>query len=112
PTIFLVLGTGAVGAFLAKTQGFFLISRVRRLLREGRMPGQELVGGLCVLTGGLLLVTPGVLTDVVGLLLLLPPVHYLVGKLIRRRLAAGLRRGGFYFWSGRPEDSGPEEDEW
>lgn len=112
PTIFLVLGTGAIGAFLAKTQGFLLINRIRRVLQQGRMPGREMVSGLCVLVGGVLLITPGLLTDVVGVLLLLPPVHYLVMKFIRQRLTAGLRRSGFYFWSNRSDDSGQEEDEW
>jgi len=112
PTVFVVLGTGTLGAFLAKTQGFLIINRIRRIIQRGRMPAREMVSGLCVLVGGVLLITPGLLTDIVGLALLLPPVHYLVVEFIRRRLAAKIRRSGFYFQFNRPDDSGPEEDEW
>lgn len=46
-----------------------------------RIPAKELIDGVMILFAGALLLTPGFLTDVVGVLLLLPPVR------------AGLRAG-------------------
>ncbi|NLZ44409.1 MAG: FxsA family protein [Clostridia bacterium] len=116
PTILLVLGTGAAGAFFAKTQGFFLFHRIVDELRRGNLPGWEMVNGLCVLLGGILLITPGLLTDAAGLFLLIPLTRRLLVELIRRWLAAKLQTTGFYFHYSRPEDPGAgyrgEDDEW
>ena len=116
PTILLVLGTGAAGAFFAKTQGFFLFHRIVDELPRGNLPGWEMVNGFCVLLGGILLITPGLLTDTAGLLLLFPPTRRLLVELARRWLAAKLKTGNFYFSFSRPEDPGAgyrgEDDEW
>lgn len=84
PTVAIVLVTGAVGASLARWQGLAALQEIRSAMDAGRVPGAELLQGFLVLAGGLLLVTPGLITDAVGLLLLVPPV--------RRLVAAGLTR--------------------
>ncbi|MFY0580094.1 FxsA family protein [Cystobacter fuscus] len=57
------------------------------------MPEEGLLGGVLVLAGGLLLVIPGVVSDVLGLLLLLPPTRRIVARWVRRgverRMASG-----------------------
>jgi hypothetical protein len=53
-----------------------------------------------VIMGGALLLTPGFLTDILGLILLIPPTRAVVravsGRFVRRRLALG---GGGAVWS-------------
>ncbi|WP_437580316.1 FxsA family protein [Sorangium sp. So ce887] len=83
PTVAIALGTAVLGAALAKREGLKVLASWRGAMAEGRVPDEGLTGGLLVLLGAALLVTPGVLTDVAGLLLLVPPV--------RRRLAAAVR---------------------
>lgn len=68
----IVVITGIVGAYYAKEQGQRVIQHIRLEINSGRMPGNGLLHGLCVLIGGILLLTPGVLTDLFGLSLLLP----------------------------------------
>jgi UPF0716 protein FxsA len=75
PTILVVLGTGIAGAALARWQGLKVIMRIERRLGRGQMPADELFDGAMLLVAGCLLVTPGVLTDLLGLALLLPPVR-------------------------------------
>lgn len=87
PTLGLVIGTGVVGAWLARREGLRTWERVRGELAEGRMPGEELLHALLVLIAGVVLVTPGVLTDAAGLLLLVRPVRAAVVKRARKRLA-------------------------
>jgi UPF0716 protein FxsA len=105
PTIAIVLVTGAAGASLARWQGLAALQEIQRAMNEGRVPGQELLAGVLVLAGGLLLVTPGLITDVTGLLLLVPPVR----RLVARGLAGYFRHrievhvGGF----GVPPGFGP-----
>lgn len=74
-TIFLIVLTGGVGALMARMQGFQVIVQIRERLREGVLPADELLAGGLIVVGGLLLVTPGLLTDAVGLALLLPFVR-------------------------------------
>lgn len=93
PTVALVLLTGAVGAALARAEGFRVIREWQDAMRAGRVPADGVLGGLLVLVGGVLLITPGVLTDVVGLGLLVPPVRRwlaaTIGAAVQRRIDDG-----------------------
>jgi UPF0716 protein FxsA len=51
------------------------------------------VDGVLVLIGGLLMVLPGFVSDVVGLLLVLPPTRRLVRGVVLLRLASRLPAG-------------------
>jgi UPF0716 family protein affecting phage T7 exclusion len=97
-TIALIVGTGIVGGYLAKREGLSVWRRFQAKLSQGGMPGDELIDGLIILVAGALLVTPGVITDIVGLLGLLPPSRKLLKSQIRKRFfidtASGIA-GGF-----------------
>jgi UPF0716 protein FxsA len=101
PTLAIVLLTGFVGAGLAKREGMGVWRRARELMRQGKIPGEEIIEGLCILVGGLLLIAPGYLTDVAGLILLLPSVRKRVVRRLRRWLKERLTKGkgqfSFYF---------------
>lgn len=71
-TILLVLFTGVVGAWLAQREGMRTIARIQVLLANGEMPGKDMIEALLILVAGFLLITPGIVTDLLGLLLLLP----------------------------------------
>ncbi|MEE8524992.1 MAG: FxsA family protein [Thermoanaerobaculia bacterium] len=88
-TIALVLGTGILGAWLAKREGLRALTRVREEMASGRLPAEALLDGLLILIAGAVLLTPGLLTDVAGFVLLIPASRHA----IRRRVAARLRRG-------------------
>ena len=72
PTILLVIGTGIVGAYLAKIYGLSVWHKIQQDLQAGRMPTDKLVDGLLILIGGIVLLTPGLLTDILGIMLLIP----------------------------------------
>ncbi|WP_437746373.1 FxsA family protein [Sorangium sp. So ce1504] len=102
PTVAIALGTAVLGAALAKREGLKVLASWRGAMAAGRVPDEGLTGGLFVLLGAALLVTPGVLTDVAGLLLLLPPVRRRIAAAVRERFerrvaaasAAGIGVGG------------------
>ena len=50
------------------------------------MPTVEVVDGALVIFGGALLLTPGFVTDIVGMLLLIPPTRAIVNRVIRSRV--------------------------
>lgn len=97
PTLALVLGTGFVGAALARAEGLRVLIQFQAELAAGRMPGQAALDGISVLLGGALLLTPGVLTDVAGIALLFPPSRRWIQRRMRARLEAGLKSGSVRF---------------
>ena len=52
----------------------------------GGAPDREIVHGAMIVLAGLLLIIPGFITDIIGLLLFLPPVRDLAWNTIRSRI--------------------------
>ncbi|SHJ44663.1 UPF0716 protein FxsA [Geosporobacter subterraneus DSM 17957] len=92
-TFAIVILTGIAGAYLAKSQGRQIWFRLRYEMNEGRMPGEELINGLCVLVGGAMLLTPGILTDSLGFILVIPGTRELVKIFIRKKLQQMMESG-------------------
>lgn len=88
-TIALLILVSAAGAWLVKREGLSVLRRAQERAQAGAVPGKELVDGVLILFAGALLISPGFVTDVVGILLLLPPVRAafrgVVGRWLRRR---------------------------
>lgn len=92
-TILLVVLTGIAGAWLAKYQGLRVLWEIRGLLSQGIMPGYKLIEGLLVFLGGILLLAPGFLTDMMGLLCLLPVTRQYLAGIVVQVLENYLRSG-------------------
>lgn len=86
-TLGLVVGTGVVGAWLARHEGLKALSRIQAELARGEMPTEAMIDGVLIFAAGLLLLTPGLLTDLCGFALLIAPVR----RGVRRRLAKSFR---------------------
>lgn len=84
PTVLMIIATGIGGAYLAKYQGLLTMRKVQEQLNKGIMPGEEMIDGFCILLGGILLLAPGFLTDIIGLILLLPPTRLMIKPFFRR----------------------------
>jgi UPF0716 protein FxsA len=97
-TLGIVLGTGILGAWLAKWQGLQAIVRLQNEIRQGIMPAQAIGDGVLILVAGVLLLTPGAISDVVGLLLLVPPFRKLVMVSVSRWFASRVRVQATGFW--------------
>ena len=85
-TILLLAADSLIGALLLRSQGRTVWRRFNATLSEGRMPHREVIDGVLVVFGGAFLITPGFLTDIVGLVLLIPPTRALIRRLVVRRL--------------------------
>jgi UPF0716 protein FxsA len=95
PTIALVIVTGVAGASLARSQGLRVLLQIRQELAAGQVPVGKLMDGLIILIAGALLLTPGLLTDLVGLTVLLPGPRDFVKRQLGRRLSALVSSGRF-----------------
>ncbi len=75
PTIGLLVFMSVAGAWLVKREGFGVLRKAQGRMSAGQVPGRELVDGVMILFAGALMLTPGFMTDVIGILLLLPPTR-------------------------------------
>ena len=78
---------------LLRHQGRAAWIQFNRALAENRLPHKEVYDGILVILGGALLLTPGFITDIFGLVLLIPPTRAIVrgisSRIVRRRVAMG-----------------------
>ena len=84
PTLALVVLAAMAGVAIVRVQGLQTLGRLQASLDVGGDPSGPLAHGALIVIAGILLVIPGFLTDVVGLLLLVPAVR---STLIRRGAA-------------------------
>ncbi len=75
PTVFMVVFTAVLGAWLLRIQGFATMNRVRHTLAQGGIPAIEMLEGAVLLVAGALLLTPGFFTDAIGFLCLIPSLR-------------------------------------
>jgi UPF0716 protein FxsA len=94
PTLALLALDSVLGSLLLKSQGRAAWRRFQEALAEGRMPHREVQDGVLVIFGGAFLITPGFLSDILGLLMLLPPSRAVIRRLgmraLSRRMVVGV----------------------
>jgi UPF0716 protein FxsA len=93
-TILLLVADSLLGSWLLRSQGRAVWRRFNEILAQGRVPHREVVDGVLVIFGGAFLITPGFLTDIVGVLLLLPPTRTIVRRMLMRRMGRGAVAAG------------------
>jgi UPF0716 protein FxsA len=86
-TIGILIVDSLIGSWLMRHQGRATWRRFNETLGAGRVPTREVLDGALVIFGGALLLTPGFLTDILGLVLLIPPTRALVRAVLARRFA-------------------------
>lgn len=87
PTVGLIVATAVGGMALLRWQGLSLLTQARASLARGEPPVQAVFDGVCLLIAGVLMLTPGFITDLLALVLMIPPGR----RLIRAGLGAWLR---------------------
>lgn len=91
-TILLLLATSVLGAWLVQREGRRTWRAVGEAVRSGEMPSRQMADAVLVWVGGALLILPGFVTDVIGLLAVLPftrPIARIgLDAIIARRIIA------------------------
>ena len=81
-TIFLVVFTAVLGAWLLRQQGFATFRRFQENLAKGMVPAYEMIEGPIILLGGILLLTPGFITDALGFACLIPSLRKKIAQYV------------------------------
>ncbi|MYW91864.1 FxsA family protein [Amycolatopsis rubida] len=84
-TIALLIAGAFVGSWLARREGGKAMRAFMATAQSGRNPEKELTDGMLVALGGVLIMIPGFVSDVLGLLFLLPPTRSIARRLWLRR---------------------------
>jgi UPF0716 protein FxsA len=84
-TILILVADSILGSLLMRSQGRAVWRRFNAALQAGRVPAREVADGALVIFGGALLLTPGFITDVFGLLFLLPPTRAVIRRVFLRQ---------------------------
>ncbi|KIQ34110.1 MULTISPECIES: FxsA family protein [Pseudomonas syringae group] len=91
-TFLLVLATSMLGLFVMRVAGFATALRARESLSRGELPAQQMLEGLMVAVGGGLLLLPGFISDILGVICLLPVTRRLLISKVRQRAEAQAMR--------------------
>jgi len=107
PTLALLLLDGFLGAYLTRTQGRAAWRRFNEAMAAGRVPAKEVYDGAAIIFGGALLLSPGFITDVFGILLLVPPTRAILRRVLLR-MATIFRpvRYAMFFYDRVPKGGG------
>ncbi len=121
-TLLLLAADSLIGTLLLRSQGRTVWRRFNAAMAEGRLPHREVMDGVLVIFGGAFLITPGFITDIVGVLLLLPPSrgrdqgdrgpqdHPARRRGCGRSPGGPAARAAPTTWTGRPPSTSPRRD--
>ena len=90
-TVIIVILTGILGAALARFEGLNTLMRIKEGLNRGEMPAEGMLDALLILIAGIFLLTPGFLTDLAGLLILIPQFRTLLKRWLRKKFGDWVR---------------------
>ena len=80
PTIILLLADALLGSWLFRYHGRKAWTAFREAIQAHRVPAKEVADGALVIVGGAFLLAPGFITDVVGIICVLPPTRALIRR--------------------------------
>ena len=113
PVLALIFLSSGLGALLLRIQGIGVLRKLATEMDGGRLPARELIDGAMIVLAGLFLLTPGFVTDLIGLLLFIPPVREMAWRMIRDRITVSTfsqRSRTYRSTTETPYDTGPVVD--
>jgi len=94
-TLLLIVVTGIFGAWFARKEGLQVLKLAQLQSQRGEIPSEAILDGICILIGGVFLISPGFITDVLGLLLVIPYTRGVFKILLKSLFKYYIVRGKF-----------------
>ena len=85
PALLLIILGSMLGVLVLRVAGLATALKARESLNRGELPAQTMLEGLMMALAGGLLILPGFVSDVIGLILLLPITRRLLVNRMRQR---------------------------
>ena len=82
-TMALIVATAMTGAFVIHRQSLSTLQRAMNDMQQGSPPLGPVMDGAFLVVAGVLMVTPGLISDCIGLALLVPPMrHWIAARIL------------------------------
>ncbi|MEO5331628.1 MAG: FxsA family protein [Magnetococcus sp. YQC-5] len=91
-----LLGSALLGVFVIRREGMRTLMIMRDRISRGEIPGEEMLDGAMLVLAGVLLILPGYLSDLIGLILLLPWTRTLVRHWVLSYMEGKIRAAAFH----------------
>lgn len=108
-TLAIVLLSAFIGAYFVKREGLATLQNAQAKMQRNELPGKEMAEGLMLVIAGVLLVTPGFITDIVGILFVLPGTRGLLAKFVMKHMQMRVVTQGAYQQPQNPFDRRNEQ---
>lgn len=108
-TILLIILTALIGSILFRKQGWITIYKIQTALARNESVNLELLEGFVILISAIVLLTPGFITDIIGLLGLIPTSRkYFINIFLQKNARKFFRNKGYFFTHTRYKSSTKE----
>ena len=97
-TVLIVVLTALLGLMLVRAESRHTLREIQRKVATGEVPTNELLDGAFLLVAGALTITPGLVTDLLGILLVVPFTRAPIRAVVRDRVVVPYldsKSGGF-----------------
>jgi UPF0716 protein FxsA len=84
-TVLWVIAAAAAGVMLLQLHGINTIRRVQASMMRGELPARAIFDGALLFLSAILLIIPGFISDAIAIMLMLPPVRWLLARMVMRR---------------------------
>jgi UPF0716 protein FxsA len=93
-TLFVLFVSAIFGIGLIRNQGRYVLQKMQASMARGLTPENQVLHSIFIFAAGVLFIVPGFISDVVGLLLLLPGSRHAVVAIFKRKLKQKMSSGG------------------
>ena len=97
-TVSLIMLTLLLGVINGRSYGQEWFEKLHWYLKSGTLPSDEAVNGAVMNVGSKLLLTPGVVTDILGLLIIIPQTRFIARNIAMSLFKKKLSRGEQWFF--------------
>lgn len=91
--VLLVMTSGLLGLTLLMIQGRASLNGLQASMAQGKVPANQLIHKAVMMLGALLILVPGIISDVIGVLCVLPISRHLIVMYLKVALAKGMLKG-------------------
>ena len=97
-TLSLIMFTFIVGNIIGRSWGNEYFEKMQWHLRSRSVPGDEVLNGSVMALSGMFLVTPGVITDLIGVLILIPMTRGVFKDITESLVKKKITNGDLYYF--------------
>lgn len=84
-TVLWAISAAIAGVMMLQLHGIATIRRVQASMMRGELPARAIFDGALLFLSAILFIIPGFISDAIAILLLLPPVRWLLARMVMRR---------------------------